>query len=98
MVGHDGGPVAAYGAAALRPDRTAAPHLHRFLLRPTRAQLRASHYIFTFQVPGWAERRLPADDCLWVRNLACSWSPSWEPPDEYFSPVKAALGYYRAAS
>jgi hypothetical protein len=82
--------------------------LRRFLLRPTCAQLRASHYIFTFQVPGWAERRLPADDCLWVRNLACSWSPSWEPPDEYFSPVKAALsdparlkaalGYYRAAS
>jgi pimeloyl-ACP methyl ester carboxylesterase len=112
VVGHDWGAAAAYGAAALRPDRirrivtAAVPHLRRFLLRPTRAQLRASHYMFKLQVRGWAERRLPADDCLWVRNLARSWSPGWEPPDEYFNPVKAALsdparlkaalGYYRA--
>jgi pimeloyl-ACP methyl ester carboxylesterase len=112
VVGHDWGAAAAYGAAAIRPDRirgivtAAVPHVRRFLLRPTRAQLRASHYMFKFQLPGWPERRIREHDFAWLRDLARSWSPGWEPPDEYFEPVKAAfsdparlkaaLGYYRA--
>lgn len=112
VVGHDWGALAAYAGAALRPDRVkrivtaAVPHPRRFLLRPSRAQLRASHYMFKFQLPGWPERRIRENDFAWLRDLARSWSPGWEPTEEYFGPVKAAfseparlkaaLGYYRA--
>lgn len=112
VVGHDWGAVAAYAAAALRPDRIArivaasVPHPRRFLLRPSRPQLKASHYMFKFQVPGWGERRIPKDDFAWLVELVKSWSPGWTPPDDYLRPVKAAfsdpqrlkaaLGYYRA--
>ena len=112
VVGHDWGALAAYSAAALRPDRikrivtAAVPHPRRFLLRPSREQLRASHYMFKFQLPGWPERRIRENDFAWLRDLARSWSPGWEPTEEYFGPVKAAfsdpqrlkaaLGYYRA--
>jgi pimeloyl-ACP methyl ester carboxylesterase len=112
VVGHDWGAMAAYSASALRPDRirrivtAAVPHPRRFLLRPSRAQLRASHYMFKFQLPGWPERRICENDFAWLRDLARSWSPGWEPTEDYFGPVKAAfsdparlkaaLGYYRA--
>jgi pimeloyl-ACP methyl ester carboxylesterase len=112
VVGHDWGALAAYSAAAMRPDRikrivtAAVPHPRRFLLRPSREQLRASHYMFKFQLPGWPERRIRENDFAWLRDLARSWSPGWEPGDDYFGPVKAAfsdrarlkaaLGYYRA--
>jgi pimeloyl-ACP methyl ester carboxylesterase len=112
VVGHDWGAVAAYAAAALRPDfarrivAVAAPHPRRFLLRPTRAQLAASHYMLKFQIPGWAERRIPRDDFAWLRRLVHSWSPSWTVTEAYFDPVRhafsdparlrAALNYYRA--
>ncbi len=112
IVGHDWGAVIAYAAAALRPDRVRAivtasvPHLRRFLLRPSRAQLAASHYIFKFQLPIWPERRIREDDFAWLVDLARSWSPGWIPDDGYVLPMKAnyaeperlkaALGYYRA--
>lgn len=112
VVGHDWGAVAAYAAAALRPDRVrrivtaAVPHPRRFFLRPSRAQLAASHYIFKFQLPAWAERTIPKNDFAWLHALAQSWSPDWAVADDYFGWVKAAfaeaprlhaaLGYYRA--
>lgn len=112
VVGHDWGAVAAYAAAALRPDRVrgivtaAVPHLRRFLLRPSRAQLRASHYIFKFQAPVWPERTIPERDFAWLFDLVRTWSPGWIPPDSYVAPLKAAfadparlkaaLAYYRA--
>jgi pimeloyl-ACP methyl ester carboxylesterase len=112
VVGHDWGAVAAYAAASLRPDRVrcivtaAVPHVRRFLLRPSREQLAASHYMFKFQLPGWPERRIRENDFAWLRDLVRSWSPGWEPTEDYFGPVKAAfsdparlkaaLGYYRA--
>ncbi|WP_293368736.1 alpha/beta hydrolase [Nevskia sp.] len=112
VVGHDWGAVAAYAAAALRPDRVraivtaAVPHLRRFLLRPSRAQIAASHYIFKFQMPIWPERKIREDDFAWLVDLARSWSPGWIPGDDYLLPLKAnfaeperlkaALAYYRA--
>lgn len=112
VVGHDWGAVAAYSAAALRPDRiraivtAAVPHLRRFLLRMSRAQIVASHYIWKFQLPFWAERRIREDDQAWLVDLARSWSPGWIPGDDYLVPLKAnfadpartaaAIGYYRA--
>ena len=112
LVGHDWGAIAAYAAAGLRPDRirrivtAAVPHLRRFFLRPSQAQMKASHYIFKFQLPGWPERRVVEHDFEWLRELIRSWSPDWRMTDDYFNPVKAALsdpqrlraalGYYRA--
>lgn len=112
IVGHDWGAVAAYAAAATVPERidgivtAAVPPLRRFLFHPTPAQLRASHYMFRFQLPGWAESRIPQNDHAWLIRLAQSWSPEWAMPDSYANQVKAALGtpanlraalrYYRA--
>ncbi len=112
VVGHDWGAVAAYAAASLRPDRirgivtAAVPHLRRFLLRPSAAQIKASHYLFKFQIPMWPERKIPEHDFAWLVDLARSWSPGWIPPDSYLAPLKAAfsepprlkaaIAYYRA--
>lgn len=110
IVGHDWGAVAAYAAAALRPDRVRAvvcaaiPHPRRFLLRPSLAQLLRSRYMLRFQWPD-AERHLAADDFAAVKSLAQSWSPSADlsaalaPVLGGFSDrahLSAALGYYRA--
>ncbi len=111
VVGHDWGAAAAYAAAALRPDRVAGitvagvPHLRRFFLRPSRDQLKASHYIFGFQLPRTPERRMARDDFAWLRDLVHSWSPNWEIPADYWSHLtqafadlprrQAALAYYR---
>ncbi len=110
VVGHDWGAVAAYSAAAMRPDRVRAvvcaaiPHLRRFLLRPTPAQLLRSRYMLRFQWPD-AERHLAVDDFAALRALAQAWSPGADlsaalaPVVAGFSDrarLSAALGYYRA--
>lgn len=112
VVGHDWGAVAAYAAAAMRPDRVrrivtaGVPHVRRFLLRPSRAQLKASHYMFKFQMRGSAEKMVSRDDFAWLRDLVRSWSKDWEPDADYWTQIKAvfserarlraALSYYRA--
>lgn len=110
IVGHDWGAVAAYTAAALRPDRVrgvvcaAIPHLRRFLLRPGWAQLGRSSYMLRFQSPG-AEAQWSADGFSALRALAQRWSPGAD-LSTTLAPVvagfaerrrfAAALGYYRA--
>ena len=110
LVGHDWGAVAAYTAAALRPDRVRAvvcgaiPHLRRFLLRPSPVQLLRSRYMLRFQWPD-AEAMLAADDFAALRALAQRWSPDADLSGA-LAPViggfaerarlSAALGYYRA--
>lgn len=110
LVGHDWGAVATYTAAALRADRVRAvvcaaiPHLRRFLLRPTAAQLYRSRYMLRFQWPD-AEAQLAAEDFAALRALAASWSPdadlslALQPVIGGFADrarLSAALGYYRA--
>lgn len=110
LMGHDWGAVATYAAAALRPDRVQAvacaaiPHLRRFLLRPTGAQLLRSRYMLRFQWPD-AETHLSQQQLAVLRALAQSWSPGAD-LDQTLAPViggfsdrarlSAALGYYRA--
>lgn len=110
VVGHDWGAVAGYAAAAMRPDRVRAlvaaaiPHLRRFLLRPSGAQLLRSRYMLKFQQRG-IEAGLRADDCAALKALAQSWSPGLDVGNA-LAPVwagfgqpgrlEAALGYYRA--
>lgn len=112
VVGHDWGAPITQFAANLRPDRfekivlAAVPHLRKFFLAPTLRQLGRSHYIFKFQLPWWAESRLPKNDFEWVtQNLIRRWSPGWDfTPGEieaikgnFREParLKAALAYYR---
>ncbi|ROH91917.1 alpha/beta hydrolase [Stagnimonas aquatica] len=110
LVGHDWGAVATYLAAALRPDRVrgvvtaAIPHLRRFLLRPTAAQLWRSRYMLKFQWPG-TESRLLAEQLRPLQALSRDWSPGLEtvaalaPVWAGFaerSRLTAALSYYRA--
>ncbi|MGH8540606.1 MAG: alpha/beta fold hydrolase [Stenotrophobium sp.] len=112
IVGHDWGAATAYIAATLRPERVrgivtaAVPHLRRFLLHPTPAQLFRSRYMGFFQLRGVAERRVTADDFRWLRRLIQRWSPDWKFGEAAFAPLKAAfsdpqrltaaLSYYRA--
>ncbi len=110
IVGHDWGAVAAYAAAALRPDRVrgivtaAIPHLRRFLLRPSAAQLLRSRYLLRFQLPD-AERSLKRDGFKALQALAQRWSPDADLSTTmapllagFIEPTRlsAALGYYRA--
>lgn len=112
IVGHDWGAATAYIAATLHPEKVrgivtaAVPHLRRFLLRPTFAQLYRSRYMGFFQFRGISERRVIADDFRWLRELIHRWSPQWNFTEEDFAPLKsgfsdparlsAALAYYRA--
>jgi pimeloyl-ACP methyl ester carboxylesterase len=66
LVGHDWGGLVAWHTAMVRPDRVArmvilnAPHpaAFRAALRSSREQRKRSQYIFWFQFPGLAERRM----------------------------------------
>ncbi len=110
VVGHDWGAAATYAAAALRPDRirgvvtAAIPHLRRFLLRPSFAQLGRSRYMAQFQRRG-IEPGLMANHCAALKALVQNWSPGMD-VNAVLAPVwaafseparlRAALGYYRA--
>ena len=111
IVGHDWGAATAYLAAAAEPQKVravitaAVPHLRRFLLRPTLAQLYRSRYMGFFQLRDVPERRIVADDFRSLRALIQRWSPGWKFTEEEFAPLKAcfsdpdrlsaALKYYR---
>lgn len=112
IVGHDWGAVAAYAAAMRNTGRlrgivaAAVPPLVRFLGNMRPAQIRRSWYMFFFQLPGVAEKRLARDDFALVERLWRDWSPNWHFSPADIAPVKqalaepqarkAALGYYRA--
>ncbi|HEX7381797.1 MAG TPA: alpha/beta hydrolase [Nevskiaceae bacterium] len=111
IVGHDWGALAAYAAAALRPDRVASiitagmPHPRPLLLRPSRAQWHAMRRYVALQLPGTLARRMTRDDYGWLRDLVREWSPGWDSPQAYWTRIaeafedirrrRAALAYYR---
>lgn len=111
LVGHDWGAVAAYAATALAPSRfsqvvtLAVPHPRTVLKKLfTPQQARRSWYLFMFQVPGLAERRLAQHDLQLIDQLWRDWSPSYTPDpielaqikDGIRSRIGPVLGYYRA--
>lgn len=110
LVGHDYGAMAAYGAAALAPDRfacvvtegvpPAGVLLQGFFAYP---QLKRSWYTFFFQYP-LAEAVAAADDLALIDGLWSDWSPGlessfWrEKVKEALRPegrLASALSYYR---
>jgi pimeloyl-ACP methyl ester carboxylesterase len=111
IVGHDWGAVAAYAAVAREPSRVralvtaAVPHLgasaRGFFTVP---QLRRSWYMWFFQLPGVAERRLMANDLAFVERLWRDWSPGYRCPQAEMVQIKEAiaphhrgvLAYYRS--
>jgi pimeloyl-ACP methyl ester carboxylesterase len=114
LIGHDWGAVAAYLAAARAPRRfksvitMAVPHplgIAASLYRVP-SQLRASWYIFFFQLRGTAERALRARDFALIERLWRDWSPGFRPEDADLAALKntfavpgvveGALAYYRA--
>jgi pimeloyl-ACP methyl ester carboxylesterase len=111
LVGHDWGAFAAYGAAALAPERwrrvvgMAVPPLPALLGGLTSfAQLKRSWYIWFFQSP-LADPTVAADDMAFIANLWNDWSPGYDATFD-LEQVRAALpapanlgaaiGYYRA--
>ncbi len=111
LVGHDWGAFAAYGAAALAPERwrrvvgAAVPPLPAMLGGFTNfAQLKRSWYIFFFQSV-LADPTVAADDLAFLANLWSDWSPGYDATEDLAhvraalsSPANlaAAIGYYRA--
>lgn len=113
LVGHDWGAIATYLAVASAPARfkaavtMAVPHplgmAHSLPKLPK--QLRASWYMFFFQLPGIAEQALRNRDFALVDKLWRDWSPDFALPAAerdaiaatFREPgvVEAALAYYR---
>ena len=112
VVGHDWGAVLTYAlcqehpALVRRAVTMAVPHPITFARQlRTRAQLRASWYMFLFQIPG-VERIVRARDFRFVDRLWRRWSPNLRLDQETRASLKATLAasmpaplhYYRAAA
>ena len=111
LIGHDWGASAAYGAAALGPDRVsklitvAIPH--PATLKPSPRKLWGARHFAAYKLPG-AAKRFARNDFEALPAIYRRWSPTWSPPAEEFDAVRecfaspgsldAAFGYYRKLS
>ena len=112
VVGHDWGASAAYGAAALAPERVkqlvifAIPHPRS--MKPTPRMVWKVRHFFTLRRKN-AAARTAANDFAFVDELVTRWSPAWKsiPPEEtkhvkeaFRQPgsLEAAVAYYRTIS
>src|ERR1700744_2934770 len=111
VIGHDWGASAAYGAAALGPERVkklfvlAIPHPGA--LKPTLKKLWGVRHFAMYKLPG-APERFARNDFAELPAICRRWSPDWRPDPSEFDPVRecfsnraslnAAFGYYRKLS
>ncbi|WP_431239193.1 alpha/beta fold hydrolase [Mycolicibacterium aichiense] len=111
VIGHDWGASAAYGAAALGPERVsklitvAIPH--PATLVPTPRKLWGARHFAAYKLPG-AAKRFARNDFAALPAIYRRWSPTWNPPASEFDAVReclsspgsldAAFGYYRKLS
>jgi pimeloyl-ACP methyl ester carboxylesterase len=111
VIGHDWGASAAYGAAALGPDRVkklfvlAIPH--PATLKPTLKKLWGVRHFAAYKLPG-APDRFAHNDFAALPAIYRRWSPTWNPDPAEFEAVRAsfanpaslhaAFGYYRKLS
>ncbi len=108
LIGHDWGASAAYGAAALAPERIdrlvtiGIPHPRS--LKPQLSKLWTVRHFFAFKMPG-APGRFAKNEFAALTPLCLRWSPTWELTNQELAPVRecfshpealnAAFGYYR---
>jgi pimeloyl-ACP methyl ester carboxylesterase len=111
VIGHDWGASAAYGAAALGPERVKKLFVlgipHPATLKPTLKKLWGVRHFAVYKLPGSAER-FARNDFAALPEICHRWSPSWRPDPKEFDPVRAsfsnraslnaAFGYYRKLS
>ena len=111
VIGHDWGASAAYGAAALGPDRVkkvftiAIPH--PAALKPSLKKLWGVRHFAVYKLPG-APERFARNDFAALPAIYRRWSPAWNPDPSEFDAVResfsnaaslnAAFGYYRKLS
>lgn len=112
LIGHDWGAEAAYGAAALAPERwrrlvslAIPPRALDARLYADYRQLQRFFYLFFLRTPG-AEEVVAADGMAFLDRLWADWSPGYD-AREALAAVKrsladpanlaAAIDYYRAA-
>ena len=102
---------AAYGAAALGPDRVkklfAIAIPHPATLKPTPKKLWGVRHFAVYKLPGAAER-FARNDFAALLAICRRWSPTWKPDPTEFDAVRAtfsdpaslnaAFGYYRKLS
>ena len=110
VIGHDWGGFAAYTAANMQPEKISKlvvmciPHMNQTVM--SWQQLKKSWYVFYFQLPWVAERKIPENNYQFIDQLYRTWSPYWRSAEFALEPVKKALsmpggltaliGYYRA--
>lgn len=111
VIGHDWGASAAYGAAALGPDRVKKLFVvgipHPAALKPTLKKLWGVRHFAAYKLPG-APDRFARNDFAALPAICRRWSPTWNPEPEEFDAVRecfanpaslnAAFGYYRKLS
>jgi pimeloyl-ACP methyl ester carboxylesterase len=110
LIGHDWGAVAAWGAAARRPDRWAQcvivniPPLEIVGENSTRYdQIKRSFYVWFFQMRHVVEATVSANDFEFIDRLWGDWSPGYDASEDLRlvkdcirdpAHLQAALGYY----
>ncbi|WP_445169206.1 alpha/beta fold hydrolase [Mycolicibacterium sp. Dal123E01] len=111
VIGHDWGASAAYGAAALGPDRVskliAVAIPHPATLLPSPRKLWGARHFAAYKLPG-AAKRFAHNDFEALPAIYRRWSPTWNPSASEFDEVRAcfaspgsldaAFGYYRKLS
>ena len=111
VIGHDWGAAAAYGAAALGPDRVKKLFVigipHPAALKPSLKKLWGVRHFAVYKLPG-APDRFARNDFAALAAICRRWSPQWNPDPAEFDAVRAsfanraslnaAFGYYRKLS
>lgn len=111
VIGHDWGASAAYGAAALGPDRVQKLFVvgipHPAALKPSPKKLWGARHFAAYKLPG-APKRFARNDFSALPAIYRRWSPTWRPDPGEFDGVRssfanqaslnAAFGYYRKLS
>lgn len=111
IIGHDWGALAAYGAAALDPDRVKQLFVigipHPVAFRPSLKKLWGVRHFLVYKLPR-APKRFARNDFAALPAIYRRWSPTWDPDPTEFDAVRAsfsnpaslnaAFGYYRKLS
>jgi pimeloyl-ACP methyl ester carboxylesterase len=111
VIGHDWGASAAYGAAALGPERVKKLFVvgipHPAAVKPSPRKLWGVRHFAAYKLPG-APDRFARNDFAALPAIYKRWSPRWNPDPAEFDAVRAsfsnkaslnaAFGYYRKLS